>query len=231
MNPDEDFLRALGMALRAARKRAGIKQETLAEAADIGRSHLSSIERGCKNAKILTWRHLAQGTSISMLTLFEEAQRYMQQQTREFERTVEVTEEGILVYTRMGPVDVSNIMVAVQEMYHVAKEQGVHKILANYAGAVFQKQADARYIVHRVVERLAVVWIGSGIEQELGQLHIATDASGAVERRQRIFVVRTGHGRRRPAIANPLVGVCAGREQKPRAAMKALAKFRNPQQG
>lgn len=113
----------------------------------------------------------------------------------------------------------------------VEVERPVQRIAAADARAVFQEQARARDIVHGVVKGLAVVWIRPALEQQLGELHIVIHPDGAVERRQRIFVVGVCYGGRGPPIADPLVGVCAGRKQKLRAAVKTRAKFRHLQQG
>lgn len=46
-------LKALGEAVRSARKAAGLSQEALADAAGIDRSHMGRIERGERNVTLL----------------------------------------------------------------------------------------------------------------------------------------------------------------------------------
>ena len=46
-------LKALGEAVRAARKARGMSQESLADAAGIDRSHMGKIERGERNVTLL----------------------------------------------------------------------------------------------------------------------------------------------------------------------------------
>lgn len=48
----EDFLLALGSAIRARRKARGLSQEKLSELADLHPTYISEIERGCVNASI-----------------------------------------------------------------------------------------------------------------------------------------------------------------------------------
>ena len=77
-----------------------------------------------------------------------------------------------------------------------------------------------------MVEQFAVIGIGARIEQYSRQVEIVVLSRRAVERRQRVIVVGRAHGRRRPTKADPLVRIRAGREQKSRAPMQALAKLR-----
>jgi hypothetical protein len=80
-----------------------------------------------------------------------------------------------------------------------------------------------------MVERFPVVRIGAGVKQNLRQVGIEIPPGSAVERRQ-LRVARRAHRRGRQAMADPLAGIGAGREQMARAAMQTLAKLRHPQQ-
>jgi transcriptional regulator with XRE-family HTH domain len=52
-------LKALGEAVRAARKARGLSQEALADAAGIDRSHMGKIERGERNVTLLNVLRIA----------------------------------------------------------------------------------------------------------------------------------------------------------------------------
>lgn len=52
-------LKALGEAVRAARKARGMSQEALADAAGIDRSHMGKIERGERNLTFLNVTKIA----------------------------------------------------------------------------------------------------------------------------------------------------------------------------
>ena len=73
--------------------------------------------------------------------------------------------------------------------------------------------ASASGALHRMVERLVVVGIGAGLEQQFGQLRIMVLTGRAVERGQGVAVVGLAQRAGRPAAADALVGIGARREQ------------------
>lgn len=62
--------RKMGQLIHKLRKKKGLSQEVLSGLASIGRTHLSMIETGSKNASIETLWQLANALNISMSTLF-----------------------------------------------------------------------------------------------------------------------------------------------------------------
>jgi transcriptional regulator with XRE-family HTH domain len=64
-------LEPLGAAIRASRKKVGLSQEALADAAGIDRSHMGKIERGERNVTLLNLCRIADAlrTKVSALLL------------------------------------------------------------------------------------------------------------------------------------------------------------------
>jgi transcriptional regulator with XRE-family HTH domain len=65
--------RALGEAIRSARKQAGYTQESFAAHADVDRSYYGAIERGEFNLTVDTIAKIAAGLSMTASELFERA--------------------------------------------------------------------------------------------------------------------------------------------------------------
>lgn len=66
-------LRALGEAVRAARKVVGLSQEGLADAAGIDRSHMGKIERGERNVTLLNVLKIASALNATAADLLRQA--------------------------------------------------------------------------------------------------------------------------------------------------------------
>lgn len=66
-------LKALGEAVRAARKERGMSQEALADAASIDRSHMGKIERGERNVTLLNVLKIAAALDSLASDLLREA--------------------------------------------------------------------------------------------------------------------------------------------------------------
>jgi transcriptional regulator with XRE-family HTH domain len=64
---------ALGAAIRAARKDAGLSQEAFATRADLDRSYYGAIERGEFNLTVDTIAKIAAGLGLSASELFKRA--------------------------------------------------------------------------------------------------------------------------------------------------------------
>jgi hypothetical protein len=95
-----------------------------------------------------------------------------------------------------------------------------------------QQQSRAVKIFQRVIERLAIVRIGPGVEQQLRQRGIAIDSGRPIKGGQRRFFIRLLHRRRREAIADRLVRIGPGLQQELRATVEAVAELRElPQPG
>jgi len=62
-------LELLGRTIRMERKKRGLSQETLAEAADLNRSYLSHIERGTANVTLLAVLRIARALGIEVTVL------------------------------------------------------------------------------------------------------------------------------------------------------------------
>lgn len=69
---DQHLMAEFGVKVRQLRKAAGLSQETLAEHADVHRTYISGIERGCQNISLLTMKKLAAALSIDMEVLVSE---------------------------------------------------------------------------------------------------------------------------------------------------------------
>ncbi len=64
-----DVLVTFGMKLRAAREKAGVSQEKLAELSGLHRTYVSSVERGRCNISLQNIERLAQALGVTMAEL------------------------------------------------------------------------------------------------------------------------------------------------------------------
>lgn len=76
----EEYLSALtvGETIAAFRKRRGMSQEVLSGLADIGRTHLSAIERGERKPTMETLYRLALAMDVRMSDIVREIERGME---------------------------------------------------------------------------------------------------------------------------------------------------------
>ena len=94
----------------------------------------------------------------------------------------------------------------------------VQGVGSGYMRAARQQQSRAVKIFQRVMQQLAIVRIGPGVEQQLRQRGIAIDDSGRpIKGGRRRFFIRLLHRRRREAIADRLVRIGPGLQQELRA--------------
>lgn len=70
---DNGSLVRLGLAVRTARKTAGLSQEALADAAEIDRSHMGKIERGERNVSVLNILKIAAALNCPASAIFIDA--------------------------------------------------------------------------------------------------------------------------------------------------------------
>ena len=73
--PDR-LLQALGVAVIAARERAGLTQEKLGFKTELDRTYISGIERGLRNPTVKTLRRLGDALGVSAGTLLREAESH-----------------------------------------------------------------------------------------------------------------------------------------------------------
>jgi transcriptional regulator with XRE-family HTH domain len=69
MQKKPPLLVAIGTAVRLLRKKKGISQENLAEAAGLHRTYVGMIERGEKNITVLSATRIAKGLGVSLSAL------------------------------------------------------------------------------------------------------------------------------------------------------------------
>jgi transcriptional regulator with XRE-family HTH domain len=67
------LLEPLGAVIRASRKKVGLSQEALADAAGIDRSHMGKIERGERNVTLLNLCRIAAALETKASVLLGEA--------------------------------------------------------------------------------------------------------------------------------------------------------------
>ena len=72
MQDDKKLQRAFGLAVRRARERLDVSQDTLAELADLHRTYIGSVERGERNVSLINIAKLADSLGVSVGKLFEE---------------------------------------------------------------------------------------------------------------------------------------------------------------
>ena len=64
-------LTAFGLAVRRAREAKGLTQEKLAERAELDSTYISGIERGVRNASLISLVRVAKGLGIPLARLCE----------------------------------------------------------------------------------------------------------------------------------------------------------------
>ena len=64
-------LTRFGLAVRRAREAKGLTQERLAERADLDPTYISGIERGVRNASLISLVRVAKGLGMPLATLCE----------------------------------------------------------------------------------------------------------------------------------------------------------------
>lgn len=69
MQKKPPLLVAIGTAVRLLRKKKGISQENLAEAAGLHRTYVGMIERGEKNITVLSATRIAKALGVSLSAL------------------------------------------------------------------------------------------------------------------------------------------------------------------
>jgi transcriptional regulator with XRE-family HTH domain len=69
-NSNLDIKQRFGLAIRRRRRELDLSQEALAEAAELHRTYISSIERGERNTSLENIEKLAKALSISISALF-----------------------------------------------------------------------------------------------------------------------------------------------------------------
>lgn len=67
---------AVGVRIKAARERAGMTQEQLAEAVDLSSEHVSVIERGAKSPRLDTFVKISNALRVSPNTLLLDVAEY-----------------------------------------------------------------------------------------------------------------------------------------------------------
>ena len=67
----------VGEAIMEIRRRKGISQEEISQAADIGRSHVSAIERGKRRPTMETFYKIACAMGVSMSDIMQEIEGKM----------------------------------------------------------------------------------------------------------------------------------------------------------
>lgn len=67
---DSKYTKLVGLNIKLARIKAGLKQEQLAEKADLSRETIGSIERGEKSPTVQTVGAIADALGIDMYKLF-----------------------------------------------------------------------------------------------------------------------------------------------------------------
>lgn len=68
------LLKTFGRAIRSARKRAGLSQEDLAEAAKLSRNYISDIERGVRNPGLLALVGLSRALRLPLRDMLEDVE-------------------------------------------------------------------------------------------------------------------------------------------------------------
>ncbi len=70
---DQQRLKKLGAAVRAARLERKLSQEALADASGLDRSHMGKIERGERNVSVLNVARVADALGVTAASLFASA--------------------------------------------------------------------------------------------------------------------------------------------------------------
>lgn len=75
MKRNDEFLRALGKAVAARRRKLGISQEELADRSQLNRTYIGDIERGARNIAVLNLVRLAEGLETTPSELLGELEK------------------------------------------------------------------------------------------------------------------------------------------------------------
>lgn len=67
---DRNFLEQIGFRIRELRQARGMTQEQLAEACDLHRTFIGSVERGERNVAVLNLRKIARSLRVPLTDLF-----------------------------------------------------------------------------------------------------------------------------------------------------------------
>ncbi|WP_435769734.1 helix-turn-helix domain-containing protein [Nocardioides sp. SYSU DS0651] len=70
----EELAKGLGLAVREARTKLGMSQETLSAAAGLDRAYVSGLERGTRNPTLETLQRLAESLRIPLHVLMQRAE-------------------------------------------------------------------------------------------------------------------------------------------------------------
>ena len=70
--------KAVGIVIAQFRKKKGISQEVLSGLADIGRTHLSAIERGERKPTLETLYRLANALDVNMSDIMREIEKQLE---------------------------------------------------------------------------------------------------------------------------------------------------------
>lgn len=120
--------RALGKAVRVLRKKAGFTQKDLAAAAGMSRSNLSKLERGEDNPLYMSLWNLTQSMHASLRDLADEILNFLP--AGPSERRFKMLPGDILLYAiTASQLEPFNCGKFLEEMYTLAKDRGVRKIL------------------------------------------------------------------------------------------------------
>ena len=75
MTNNLEIQKAFGKAVREARLRSNMSQESLAEASGLDRTYIGGVERGERNPSLVALKKIASGLGLKLSNLFEEMQR------------------------------------------------------------------------------------------------------------------------------------------------------------
>lgn len=79
----QNFVEALGLAIRIRRQALGVSQEDLAFETGVHRTYLGAIERGERNPSLRNLCRIARALSVPLSELFEEAEQVARQTAME----------------------------------------------------------------------------------------------------------------------------------------------------
>ena len=73
--PKHSLLEEIGMRIKELRKSQGLSQLGLAQKAGLHRTYIADVERGMRNASVLTLLQVASGLGVTLRDLFAETQK------------------------------------------------------------------------------------------------------------------------------------------------------------
>ena len=73
----------VGKVIQRYREEKGLSQEVLSGLADIGRTHLSAIERGVRKPTLETFYRIGEALHIRSSTILQSIEKEMQSQTKD----------------------------------------------------------------------------------------------------------------------------------------------------